>query len=180
MPLARTLFRLTDRIVRNLTAPGYHADGGGLYLQISKAGAKSWVYRFTLRKRTRDMGLGSVLFVSLAEARAKVADCRALVGRGIDPIEQARADAAANANVEVVTPEKAAAKETTFREFAEEYIEARADTWRNRKHRDQWSASLARYAYPVIGDMARLPSTHRTCCASWSRCGETSRRRPAA
>jgi hypothetical protein len=43
--MARTTHRLTDKIGGNLAAPGYHADGGGLYLQISKAGTKSWVLR---------------------------------------------------------------------------------------------------------------------------------------
>ncbi len=88
--MARTLYRLTDKIVRNLAAPGYHADGGGLYLQISKAGTKSWVYRFRLKERTRDMGLGALRVVNLAEARAKTAECRALLTKGIDPIEAGR------------------------------------------------------------------------------------------
>ena len=77
--MARTLHRLTDKIIRNLAAPGYHADGGGLYLQISKAGTKSWVFRFTLRRRTRDMGLGSAQAVSLTEARATAGECRTLI-----------------------------------------------------------------------------------------------------
>jgi len=85
--MARSLFRLNQRTIRSLAAPGYHADGGGLYLQITKAGGKSFIFRFTLRGRTRDHGLGPCSSVSLAEARAKAADCRVLTVRGIDPIE---------------------------------------------------------------------------------------------
>jgi len=56
----------------NTTKPGYYADGGGLYLQVSKSGTKSWVYRFTLLGKTRDMGLGSLNYVSIADARASM------------------------------------------------------------------------------------------------------------
>jgi len=40
--------RLSARRVATITDPGYHADGGGLYLQVTKTGAKTWVYRFSL------------------------------------------------------------------------------------------------------------------------------------
>lgn len=81
----------------------------------------------------------------------------------IDPIERAKADAAPNVNVEAITPEKvAAAKKTTFHKFAEEYIETRADTWRNRKHRDQWPALLRRHG------AGRIPSCS-SFCARWRR-----------
>src|SRR5262245_14706084 len=56
--MARTVNRLTDRTVRALKAPGFHHDGGGLYLQVSPSGAKSWVFRFKINGRRRDMGLG--------------------------------------------------------------------------------------------------------------------------
>jgi len=49
-----------------------------------------------------------------------------------------------------------------FREFAEQYIEARTATWRSAKHADQWSATLKSYAYPVIGKMtlAEIDTPH--------------------
>jgi len=119
--VARTLYRLTDRIVRNLDAPGYHADGGGLYLQLSKSGTKSWVFRFALRGRTRDAGLGSIRSVSLAEARARAAEYRSITAKGVDPIEQARASA-----VVVVAPPSG----PTFREFADQYVDARVGQWK--------------------------------------------------
>ena len=146
--MARTLYRLTDKIVRNLAAPGYHADGGGLFVQLSRAGTKSWVYRFTRKGRSRDMGLGSVRSVSLAEARSRAADCRALLAKGVDPIEHRKAE------IDASTPSaKAEPVAPTFRAFAEQYIDARAETWRNPKHREQWRSTLAAYAYPIIGDM---------------------------
>jgi hypothetical protein len=38
--------RLSALKVRSLTKPGRYADGNGLYLQVSKAGMKAWLFRF--------------------------------------------------------------------------------------------------------------------------------------
>src|SRR5215472_864339 len=86
---------LTALKVKTVRTPGLVADGGGLYLQVAPSGAKTWIYRFQLRGRRRDMGLGSIAVYSLAEARRKAADARRLVVEGIDPIEQRAALAAA-------------------------------------------------------------------------------------
>ena len=67
-----------------------YADGGGLYLQVSEAGTKSWIFRFSLNGRERHMGLGPVMDVPLAEAREKATACRKLAREGIDPIEALR------------------------------------------------------------------------------------------
>ena len=40
----------------------------------------------------------------------------------------------------------------TFKECAEQYIEAHKPSWSNAKHAAQWSTTLVDYAYPVIGD----------------------------
>ena len=64
----------------------YH-DGGGLYLQVSTGGAKSWIFRFMLDGRSREMGLGPVQAIPLAEARKRAAECRRMRLDGIDPIE---------------------------------------------------------------------------------------------
>lgn len=61
--------RLDALKVKRALAPGYYADGAGLYLQVGNSGWKSWIYRFTLDGRTRDMGLGSFITFGLAEAR---------------------------------------------------------------------------------------------------------------
>ena len=69
-------------------AKGLYPDGGGLYLQVSASGAKSWVYRYMLLRRSREMGLGSLLAIGLSDARKKAAEARRLRAEGIDPIEQ--------------------------------------------------------------------------------------------
>ncbi|MGI9046815.1 MAG: Arm DNA-binding domain-containing protein, partial [Burkholderiales bacterium] len=73
--------------VDRLKTPGYYLDGGGLYLQVSPALTKSWIFRFTMNGRPREMGLGSNSILSLAEARDKATLCRKQVLDGIDPIE---------------------------------------------------------------------------------------------
>ena len=74
--MARRLNRLTAVEVRSIDEKGMHHDGGGLYLQVSGAGAKSWIFRFTLDGRAREMGLGPVHAIPLAEARKRAAECR--------------------------------------------------------------------------------------------------------
>src|SRR5438105_3142206 len=85
--MARQLQQLSFKAVEKKFQPGYYGDGGGLYLQVSPSGSKSWLFRYMLNRRRREMGLGSLLAVSLADARQKAADCRRLVANRIDPIE---------------------------------------------------------------------------------------------
>jgi hypothetical protein len=40
---------------------GMHADGGGLYLRVQASGAKSWIYRFQLNNKRREMGIGTLM-----------------------------------------------------------------------------------------------------------------------
>ncbi|MHC2108347.1 tyrosine-type recombinase/integrase [Methylobacterium sp. CM6246] len=137
--------KLTALGVARLKAPGMYGDGGGLWLQVSGKGAKSWIFRFTLRGKSREMGLGPVNTFSLAEARDKALTCRKLCYAGIDPIETRR-EQRQEASVE-------AAKAITFRTCAEAYIAAHKAGWRNEKHAAQWVATLETYAYPVFGDL---------------------------
>jgi integrase len=125
--------------------PGMHADGGGLYLQVTKSGAKSWIFRFMINGRARAMGLGPLHTVSLAKARTKARECRELRLDGIDPIEVGRARR---------TKERlAAATAMTFRQCAEAYIKAHKAGWKNGKHSKQWPSTLEAYVYPVFGDL---------------------------
>lgn len=143
--MARGLARLTALAVAKAKTPGAYADGGGLYLQITASSVKSWLFRFMLNGRAREMGLGPLHSVSLAEARQKAAECRRLRTEGTDPIE-ARDKALAATQLE-------AAKAVTFREAAAAYIEAHKAGWRNAKHAKQWTTSLEKYVYPTIGDL---------------------------
>lgn len=143
--MRRNINRLSARTVAALAKPGYHADGGGLYLQVSPAGTKSWIFRFTLDGRAREMGLGGLATVSLAVARTKAQECRALLLDGVDPIEARRERRVAG--------RAAAARVMSFAACAAAYIEAHRAGWRNAKHADQWRNTLRTYAEPVLGDV---------------------------
>jgi len=134
--------RLTTLKVVKAKKPGMYADGAGLYLQVTGDGqesvAKSWIFRYTLRGRAREMGLGSLSTLGLAEARAKADECRRLKYKGIDPIEARRA-------------ERLSAEIPTFAICAERYVAAHTAGWRNPRHRAQWTSTLKKYAEPVIG-----------------------------
>lgn len=137
--MPRSLNRLSARKVATVTAAGYHADGGGLYLQVTPSGARSWVFRFTLRKRSREMGLGPLHTITLAEAREAATAARRQLLQGVDPIEARRADLAVKARI------------PTFAQAAADYIQAQAGGWSSPKHATQWATTLATYAEPFLG-----------------------------
>jgi integrase len=141
---------LTPLAVRNAKT-GRHADGGGLHLLVKESGARSWVYRFMLRGKSRDVGLGAAgpNGITLANARDLATALRLKVKAGIDPLEQ-RQQEAADA---LATAQTAKAASITFKAVAEAYIAANEASWRNDKHRQQWRTTLVTYVYPVIGDM---------------------------
>jgi integrase len=128
---------------------GDHADGGGLYLQVrrTKAGglSRSWLFRFTLNGRAREMGLGAFDDWSLAEARGKAREARRLRSEGIDPIDARDAQRAAQ--------RVSAATTITFQKAAEAYIDAHSAGWRGGDSQHQWRQSLRDYAFPVLGGL---------------------------
>lgn len=77
--------KLTDKMVRAL-GEGRYGDGRGLYLLVAASGARSWMLRYQIGGKRRDMGLGSYPSVTLAAARALAADARTAAKQGVDPI----------------------------------------------------------------------------------------------
>jgi len=144
--MARTVGKLTALKVGRVQKPGMYPDGAGLYLQVTGAGAKSWIFRFSLYGKAREMGLGSLSAITLADARAKAAECRRLLQDGKDPIEERKARLA-RAALE-------AARTITFKEAAANYIASHRAGWRNAKHASQWENTIATYAEPVLGRLS--------------------------
>jgi integrase len=141
---------LTPLAVKN-ARPGRHADGGGLHLLVKPSGARSWVYRFMLNGKSRDVGLGAAGpgGLSLADARDAAAVLRLKVKAGTDPLAEREREAA-----QALAAARAAhVAGMTFKTAAEHYIAANERSWRNPKHRQQWGNTLATYVYPVIGDL---------------------------
>jgi integrase len=135
--------KLSALAVSRAKTRGYLGDGGGLYLQVSASGAKSWVFRFKDHGRLREMGLGPLHTVGLADARKRAAVCRQMRLDGTDPIAVKKAGKL-KAKLE-------AARAMTFQQCAEAYIDAHKAGWQNAKHAAQWSSTLKTYAYPVFG-----------------------------
>lgn len=136
---------LTDVKVRSHQTPGMLADGHGLYLQVANGGSKSWIFRFQINGRRRDLGLGSLAKVPLKIARRKAKAALELVADGIDPIEHKNAAGSAAA--------VAQAKAVTFKQAATAYIDHKRAGWRNAKHASQWSSTLETYVFPVFGHL---------------------------
>ena len=141
--MARSINKLSAISVNKLSSPGYYGDGGGLLLRISKADTKSWVFRFALDKKRREMGLGAVHTISLAMAREKALQCRRLLVEGHDPIIARKASR---------TKESLRlARTKTFDQCAAAYIKSHRGAWKSEKHAAQWVATIATYASPVFG-----------------------------
>ncbi|WP_370286578.1 tyrosine-type recombinase/integrase [Pseudooceanicola nanhaiensis] len=116
--------------------PGRHGDGRGLFLYVKPTGARSWVLRYQVQGRRRDLGLGAYPDVTLAMARDRAAEARRLIAEEQDPIAR-----------------KQQAKPKTFKEAALELIESKRPGWKNAKHAAQWTATLDAYVFPKVGQM---------------------------
>jgi integrase len=142
---SRARNRLSPIQVQRASKPGLLHDGAGLYLNISKNGGKSWLFRYEMGGRARWMGLGSFPEITLARARDKALDARRLKVEGIDPLDQRRTE-------RQVRGAKAAAGAITFKACSERYIAAHEAGW-HAMHARQWARTLEDYAYPTIGDL---------------------------
>jgi hypothetical protein len=146
--MARTIGKLLALQVTRYLSPGMYADRGGLYLQVTASGAKSWIFQFTLAGKARDMGLGPLSATPLADARLQAAECRALRQRGSDPIE-ARNVARQQTALEAV-------RRSRSRKLPSGTSDAHKASWRNPKHRQQWENTITTYAYPIVGSEVRF------------------------
>lgn len=144
--MAKTINRLSAIKVSKTNKAGWYADGAGLYLQVSKTGSRSWVYRYEIAGKERRHGLGSYPTQSLDDARTDADRCRKLRRQGIDPIEYKKQK---NANQRLDN-----AKAFTFKQCALSYIDSHKLGWKNPKHEMYWRNTLETYAYPIIGELS--------------------------
>ena len=144
--MARSIHRLKQISLSRKLDPGYHGDGGGLYLQVTEPDSKSWIFRFSLAGKRREMGLGPYPAVTLAAARTAATEARSLVKAGKDPIAARGAERARQRLEE--------ARGVTFDQAVEQFMETHEDGWRSAKHRQQWRNTLKAYASPALGHLA--------------------------
>ena len=151
--------------VRNLRVPGRYADGNGLYLVVDPSGAKRWLLRIVVGGRRRDIGLGGLSLVSLAEAREQALAWRKLARAGRDPLAEKR-------SATRIVPNFANAARRVHAEHKA--------SWKNGKHADQWINTLEHYAFPLIGerrvDQIDTPDVLNVLSPIWLTKPETARR----
>ena len=148
---------LTTRSVEKLiraAVPGNTSDGAGLYLQISKPRkvgggvVASWLFRYQLERRRREMGLGACADVTLAEARSKVGDARKLLTEGKDPLAARDADREAQREAERLSESRM----ITFKTLALDYHKSHSASW-SARWAAGWLRKLEMYAFPRIGKL---------------------------
>jgi integrase len=151
--------------IKALKKPGRYADGNGLYLKVSRSGAKRWELRTVVRGKRCDIGLGGLKLVSLAEAREEARRYRAIARNEGDPLAEKR-------RARKVVP--------TFRQAAETVHKEHAKAWKNAKHGEQWINTLKAYAYPAFGerrvDQIDTPEILKALSPIWLTKQETARR----
>jgi len=86
----RGIHKLTGLGVAKLHRPGYYGDGGGLVLQVSPSGTKSWIFRHQLEGKRHEIGLGPCSVVELADAGELARICRQLLRKRLDPLRPPR------------------------------------------------------------------------------------------
>ncbi len=156
---------LTAVKVRQLAAPGRYADGNALHLVVDPSGAKRWLLRLIVQGKRRDIGLGGLSLVSLAEAREKALIYRKIARDGGDPLAERR-------KLRVIVP--------TFGEAAEKAHGEHKASWRNEKHAAQWLSTLTTYAFPILKDrridQIDTPDVLKVLSPIWLTRPETARR----
>lgn len=156
--------KLTARSVATLRAPGRHTDGLGLHLYIDPSGRRRWVLRMTIQGRRRDIGLGSAVEVSLAEARERRDQMRRQLRDGVNPLNERN-------RVRSIP---------TFETYANRMFESIRADWKNPKHAQQWINTLKTYAFPVIGKLpinqVNAQVVKQVLAPIWTEKPETARR----
>ncbi|MEL6709328.1 MAG: integrase arm-type DNA-binding domain-containing protein [Pseudomonadota bacterium] len=129
--------KLTAMGVKNLTEPGRYSDGEGLILKLAAKGKGSWIVRVQANGKRRDIGLGPLSELPLADAREAARALRKEVKAGVDVLAERKKEA-------LVIP--------TFSDAARLVHEEHKVAWKNGKHQAQWIKTLETYAFPTLGD----------------------------
>ncbi len=156
--------KLTISSVRATSKPGKYYDQHGLILRVAPGGSKQWIWRGTVQGRRRDIGLGSVAYTSLEEARDIAYRFRKLARAGIDPKSMRSGD---------LVP--------TFAEAVEQVIEAYRPGWKDTgRSEENWRSSLRRFIYPALGtipvDQITTADLVRVLLPIWHTKAETARK----
>ncbi len=156
---------LSATFIRSVANAGRYGDGNGLYLIVDPSGAKRWVLRTVVMGKRRDIGLGGLSLVSLAEAREEAARLRKIARQHGDPLVERRKE-------QRVVP--------TFEQAAHEVHKTHSASWKNAKHVQQWINTLQDYVFPIFGNLrvaqVDTPEVLKALSPIWLKKPETARR----
>ena len=139
---------LDYRTTLNLKKHGRYTDSvtKGLQLLYKPSETKYWLLRFAFNGKRHELGIGSFPDLLPKEARQIAQAARTLIAKGENPLTSRLAQKAQRQASE--------SKKITFRDFAVKCIEDKQSEWSSNKHAAQWTYTLEKFAFPVIGDMA--------------------------
>ncbi len=129
--------KLTAVQIRNLREPGRYSDGDGLILNLVAPGRGSWLVRVQSNGKRRDIGIGSIVDLGLAEAREAARNLKTEIRQGIDVLTERK---------------KQRSEIPSFRAAAELVHAEHKVAWKNGKHQAQWINTLESYAFPDLGN----------------------------
>lgn len=128
--------KLSETRIRTLNKAGIYSDGDGLFLRVRNVitsdipPSKQWVFIFKRQGQRTEIGLGGygqgTAPVSLALAREKAEAVRQRLARG-----------------EELHSRK------TFLDIMDDVLTVKKASFKNEKHKDQWSMTLTKYAEPL-------------------------------
>ena len=151
--------------IKSLKEPGRYSDGDGLILDLKAPGRGHWTVRVQYGGKRRDIGLGSLEHIGLADARAAAGEIRKQARSGIDPLAERKKE-------QVIVP--------TFKEAAETVHLEHQAAWKNGKHQAQWINTLETYAFPRLGKLLvseiEGPAIRDVLAPIWLAKPETARR----
>ena len=139
---------LDYRTTLNLKKHGRYTDSltKGLQLLYKPSETKYWLLRFAFNGKRHELGIGPFPEISPKEARQIAQEARTLIAKGENPLTSKLAQKA-----QIKALER---KKITFRDFALTCVADKQSEWSSDKHAAQWTYSLEKFAYPVIGEMA--------------------------
>ena len=116
------------------------ADAGGLHLLVTKAGARSWRYKYRFGGKEKLLFIGLHPAVSLKAARLARDEAKAALAKGRDPGLEAR-------RLKLVGQGRAS---ETFEKWARDWHDQQKARWKP-VHADDVITSMERDLFPLIG-----------------------------
>jgi integrase len=157
--------------------PGWHCDGGNLYLLVKPEGGRSWVFRFksAVDHREHNLGLGRFPEVNDSKARKRALEYRTMLADGVDLKAEHRAKRSAGFANAAAIPVR-----WTFEACAREFVRTIIEPTSPGNAKKSWIKPLELHVFPAIGkrpvDRVEVKDIERVLKPIWQDKHETARR----